>query len=318
MVSKSSPALRAMLAFLLFWVAAVGRAQAAEIYKVQWVTSGNTHIPLIQIGFPDGTSRQFILDTAAFTTVIDRSVAAELNLPARRAYPNDPTNTMEYVVCSVNLGPDVLPLKGVPFVLTDLSVIRRLHPNVAGTIGTNVLSGYSLRMDYSKKQLELIPGSVKGTPNEPTEAEKLSLTKSKSTYSYMVAGSLDGVKIDFLLATGAEYTFIGDPDVAQKLTPRASISENNVVTGAGAQSPGGAQAAGSHLAQFGEFKIGKLTIKNPLAQRTTAAYSVNGIGDDILRRFRIVIDYPGQTLYLTPDPTLNEKPATPAAAGHVP
>jgi hypothetical protein len=62
---------------------------------------------------------------------------------------------------------------------------------MAGVIGMDLLAGYTFRMDYSKKQMELILGSVKRTTSEPGSAEKLPLDLFEGHYRF--AGRLDSI-----------------------------------------------------------------------------------------------------------------------------
>jgi predicted aspartyl protease len=292
----------ALLACVLLFATTMQSAHADKIYKMLWEDSGQSKSPLIRVAFKGGQSRLFSLDTGAPVSILDRKAATELHLPIVKVTETGSATTTELTGSPIVLGAGGPSVPNAQFYLTDLSPLRAIATDMVGVIGMDLLANYTLRMDYPKKQWELIPGSVKGTVEEPIGAEKLPLHLSNGHYKF--SGSLDDVKVDFNVDTGAGTTCVHDADVWKRLRPKAMlINVGNVGFAETGLTTGGVSG---RLARLETLTIGNFKVKNPIVTQDGIAVAGIWLGNDFLQRFRVVIDFPAKFLYLTPDPNFKE------------
>lgn len=270
---------------------------AAQSYTMTWVTTGERKAPRLQVTLPDGRTRQFDVDTGAPTSLLDRKVAMELHLPIAKITQNGSAREMEVVALPLKLGPDVLSLPNVQCMLADLSALQTSAPDLVGILGMDFLANYSLRLDYTRKQLTLIPGSVQGTPQAPAAAEKLPMNLSAG--HYRLVGSLDGIKSDLILDTGADTTYVNTPEVLKQLHPRALMGSVEVRGFTEGLTTG---KRTSRVMRLQELVFGQFKLKNPVVTRDGLDLPGIWLGNDYLQQFQIVFDFPAKTLYLTRDP----------------
>ena len=146
---------RILLVILLCLVQNVTMSQQNDVHRLTWICTDGLSAPMLRASLSDGKPRLFIVNTSEALTLIDRDVAKEAGLTASLPNPR-PTG---FVKSPLHVGPDIFTLADVPFGLTDLSLLRRDEPDIAGVLGMNVLSHLTLRMDYSKQQMDVIVGA---------------------------------------------------------------------------------------------------------------------------------------------------------------
>jgi predicted aspartyl protease len=197
---------------------------------------------------------------------------------------------------TVALGDAVM--RDVPILMTD--DLRRIGAAIgmalAGNIGHSFLGRFRLTLDYERNALTL------ATPEEPPEAgaprAELPFTLAHPAKPLvMIPVEVDGHPFRFAVDTGASTTVIS-PGVARTCE----------VAGAGMPSmTGGGGAVAASAAVVSTLAIGPVRISRV---RVAVAEFLDGLGQavgtridgivgtNVLRRFRVTIDYPGKTLRL--------------------
>jgi hypothetical protein len=291
-----------LLVLTLCLVPNTSQAQQQTWYTVKWSANAGTNIPLVRATLSDGKPWLFVVDTAMPNTLLDKTLVKELGLTVTTS--KDPKDPFEYVMLPFHLGPDTLTVPEVPFVLANLSALRRVNPNVAGVLGTNFFFNYTVRLDYAKQQMDLAVGSVMGTPAADKDAIKLPLTQEDGLYN--VEATLDGKTCRFVISTVADRSYVNSPVLLKSLKPRAvlEVFQRAMPPGAGS----GAQAADTRLLRLRNLRLSTLTWDDPVFEQTVAVgrETSNGLGNDFLKRFNVVLDFPGSALYLTPKPSIKE------------
>ena len=292
-----------LLLILTFCLVQSGsQAQQERVYSLKWTTIGDSSLPLVQAILGDGKPRLFLVDTGTSACLIDRAVARELKL--KPATATDSGVTFDYVITPFNLGPDVLSTPTAPFDLSDLSIFQQFCPGVVGILGTSFLSNFTVRLDYPAHRMDLLLGSAAGTSFEPRDATRLPLKVLER--HYCVEADLDGHVVPFIIDTGADRIFSRSPDLVKSLKPRAVLSGTHtlVATDSGLET----KVVDSRLMRLHRFRLGAMTWDNPVVEQTLVdtQYPSNGLGDDFLKRFHVLIDFPASMLYLTPDPAYKE------------
>ncbi len=234
-----------------------------------------------------------ILDSGASRTLLDRRIAARLNL-----HP-----TSRGTISGVGTGTtpvDIVPnatveLPGVTVAHVDLRLaalpgpLQTDEPRVAGIIGYDLLCGSVVTIDYRRHRLTV---TAPAAFHPPVEADILPLT-IRGGWSF-VHGTLKvpgqrPVDDEFLLDTGAE-DFVNHP-IIQKSTGVVRPTR----TGAG----GFGESQAGVIGENEWFRLGRTTIAHTQSACCAATPEVSRqVGAGILAQFRVTFDYPHQRLIL--------------------
>ena len=275
-------------------------AQQNGVNTLTWTTRKGSSIPLLRATLSDGKPRLFIVNTSASLTSIDQNVAKEAGL-TESVVDGKPTN---FVKSPLHLGPGTFTLTDVPFALTDLTALRQDDPNIAGMLGMNVLSHFTLRMDYAKQQIDVIVDNATIPPNLPKDVTRIPLKKSSETY--YVEGNVDGHIAHFVINTAVDRAYLGSPDLLKSLKPKATLEgfHTDVATASG----DGFTSADTRLLRLQSLRLAGQTWDNPIFEQEIipGKDTSNALGNDFLKRFHVVLDFPASMLYLTPDPAFQE------------
>ena len=291
---------RLLLVLMFCLVQQVTWAQRNSVNSLTWITINGNSVPLLRATLSDGKPRLFIVNTSATLTLIDRDVAKEAGLTASIT-DGKPT---KFVSSPLNLGPGVFTLDGVPFGLTDLTVLRQDDPNIAGMLGMNVLSHFMLRMDYAKQQMDVTIDSVAALPALPKDVMRIPLIKSGDLYS--VEANVDGHNAQLVINTGTDRAYLHSPDLLKSLKPKAMLEGFHTTAASG--SGDGFTSADIRLLRLHSLRLAGKTWDNPIFEQEVGPSKdpSNALGNDFLKRFHVVLDFPGSILYLTIDPSFKE------------
>jgi len=258
----------------------------------------------------------FILETGAGMTALDEDTAAELGLRSTGSLPaaGAGAKTVEVALATLSrlrLGPvtiNRLPVTIHSFKHLQGYVGRRFD----GLLGVNVLSRYAVEIDYAGQRVHLHDPRTFHHVG-PGEALPLKLELNLIHVRARILRS-DGVWLDgkFVIDTGAGG--------ASALVLTAPFVREHGLPGAGQptlalESAGlgiGGAAKGS-LGRLEEIRLGGIGLAHPTAlfsEDTEGFLSWPGragiIGNEILRRFRVVLDYSRKQLVLEGGARANE------------
>lgn len=155
----------------------------------------------IKVQINGGEPLDFLLDTGASNTLIDRRIAAEHFLERQGNFniagASAPVSTQASIVPKLEI--DKLMLKDVPVLIADLMPqSRQLGRRIAGIVGDNILSQFVVTIDYGKLQVEF-RDSLTFSPQEGSLPVRLDRQNGP-----MIKGLLNGVDGQlFLVDTGA-------------------------------------------------------------------------------------------------------------------
>jgi hypothetical protein len=247
----------------------------------------------------DKDELNFVIDTGATQSVLDKSVAKTLGKC------EDSNLTMTTGSGSVNLSYMNIPkmaigdltLKDIHFAVADLAAFSQiLGQRPSGLIGANILRRFRVTIDYPQKKLILAhPSNVKVAPDAIAIPTKPALGMS----GVLVDGELDGQKLSFLVDTGAAFN-----NISSKLA-KPILSGSVLPVGSLEGLDGKKVKIGS--VRFNTLKLGSITLKQPLfsvaPSDTNPAGIISGgalaiLGNPLWRKYCVTIDYKNQRLIL--------------------
>ena len=237
----------------------------------------------------------FMLDSGASMTVVDSTFTVEMGFPiGERMVGAGAGGTANFYMTKV----PGFSIEGVSF--DEQTVIaypirqimsRFVDVEVQGILGYDFLSRFVSRIDYERSILTLYePDSAAGTA--PLDAP---LIHNVFSVEGMVDGLYGGT---FLIDTGA-----GNSMLQKGFSEKNGLFANRSKVEISIMGAGGEESA--YLARFDSFEIGGITIEKPLFALSTAERGIGAfpgisgiIGNDILQRFTVTLDYRHQRIGL--------------------
>lgn len=246
----------------------------------------------------NGHEYLLLLDTGAAITVIDKPVADALRLP-----PGERMNVLgasgqgETTITrlqSLELGR--VKLQNLQVAVVDLGLIRLLGgERFGGILGFNVLCRFRVTVDYHAGTLRLEPSGGRLPPGRVVQAQFPGATPLLETEVEDIG------KVPMLLDTGAAMSII-PVEASQRWQPSRSVSLGLALGVGGAGSvPRAARASIVRLA--GETIADALLMFAPPAPKGAPVQILSEagfglLGNNLLRYFRLTIDYPTRTVVL--------------------
>lgn len=202
-----------------------------------------------------------------------------------------------------------LTLRDQQFGVLELSAIKKAFgfPKLDGVIGFDVLERAVTCIDYEK---QILTFKNEGPSCFGNGGEVISFKLDANTP--VIPGAIDGIPTEFIVDTGDRSAF----SVFQKFAAKSGVAKRfdgkpEVVSGLGVGGP-----IPARLSNLSKLRLGEKTeIQNVLARLplTKSGYfakaraSLAGsVGNEILRRFNVVFNYPKQEMTLIPNRHFDE------------
>lgn len=288
-------------------LAFLGMGAASQSRTVPLILEGN--VPMIDLEFarPDGTTHtaRFLVDTGGGGFIISKNLAKAIGLePSGPAYPGGGAQYAPAAAPEVRIG-------GMPLDLRGASVMIQLSPErfmprdaVDGLLPGHVLERYHVIFDYPGHTFTLAaPGSVR-----PRGTAVASPFHRENGFP-RVEVAIGDRKFGFLLDTGASYTMVSWPvakewsGFGEKPWPRRIGAVGSANMGL----PGDSQAP---MLRLPEIRLRDFIIRDVGAvarpegtfekwmSNMMVAPVVGALGGNVLRQFRVEIDYAAGVTYL--------------------
>jgi predicted aspartyl protease len=271
--------------------------------------------------FVTGEEMEFLLDTGASDTLIDRRVAAEHFLPKDGTFN---IASMSGIVAAENsivkrLELGKLIINDIPVKIIDLSgQSKHLGRQVAGIIGMNVVGRYLVTLDYSKPAITFADADDGVRPN----VKPVPFVKNEAPY---VSAGLNGKEsCNFLVDTGAAFNHMPESFAKHYIT--GDSSAKHFIEGTGLD--GQPVRLGTVILDnvvLGGFAAKKISFtypargdNGPVANGTSSAQasqkagffqdSNSGIlGNPFWQNFIVTLDWKYQRLFLKNNPGFNAR-----------
>lgn len=240
----------------------------------------------------------FLLDSGAGMTVIDSALASALDLPFGGTISGVGAGGMAdfYMTRIPGLRIQGIEFDGQRVIAFPFSRIARRFTDVefAGILGYDFLSRFTTTIDYENETISFYePDSVNAGSNGP--AIDAPLVHNVFSITASVNGSHEGT---FLLDTGANASMIRRDFVEEHGLADLGELPRIKIIGAGGEE----EVA---LVRFERLEVGGSVIDEPVfavtsGERGVASFEgISGIiGNDVLERFAVTLDYRSQTVRL--------------------
>jgi predicted aspartyl protease len=270
--------------------------------------------PFVDLEFtkPDGSLRKarFWVDTGGGGFILCESLANDLNLKLGQTFTEEGSKIAAITPPPASLGGMPLNLEGARSFVTIGAKTVMPGVNAEGLFPGHILKRYHVIFDYPGRKFTLAkPGSIK-----PRGTRINSPVNQRSGFPRIEA-QIGGETYGFLLDTGASFTMISQELLAEWSGKNPTWQKTTGAYGAANMGLGQMEAkalmlrlpdvqlADFHLQGIAAVSRPKGTFENYMSQMMAAPIK-GAIGGNLLRAFRIEIDYAGGATYL-------EKKATP-------
>jgi hypothetical protein len=304
------------IVFTLAFLCLTGRSQeefvppeAKLITKLPFTQiSGGIVIIKAQLdNFPD--SLNFVLDTGSGGISLDSTTAAYLKLPLEKS---DKTirgiagiKLVEFAV-DHTLKFSGLEIPRLDFHINDYDLLTSVYGvKIDGIIGFSFLRRFIVRLDYDTHNIEIYrPGLYKYPRGGYL------LKPNFSTLPLQLASIHDEKQVTsrFIFDTGAGLSFLLSRDFVDD---SSVFKKNRRFFPTQAEGLGGKRQMEIGVVKevkLGPFKFKKVPVHVFDDDYNVTSYPLLGglIGNDILRRFNVVLNYPEQSIHLKPNTHFNE------------
>jgi hypothetical protein len=252
--------------------------------------------------FPD--TLNFILDTGSSGISLDSTTTAYLKLkpvPTERTIRSISGIHKVSFLYNQQLKFPGLTIDSLDFHINDYAILTAVYgERIDGIIGYSVLSRYILKVDYDSLRVEFWS---RGTIRYPRGGYLL-----KPTINFLVSQTLrvrddEAITTRFLYDMGAGICMLLSKDLIEDSSFIDKKKKRWIKEGEG---PGG--TIDMELTTVREVKLGPYRFRNvPVyifedkSNVTSYPYMGGLIGNDILRRFNVILNYPRGDIYLLPN-----------------
>ncbi len=256
---------------------------------------------------------KFVLDTGVRTTILTQKAFSDiLNLKYTKKYiiagvGDEKDQGIEaYITNNVSLTlPGIKGLGHAMLVLEEdyLELRNYLGTDVHGVLGYEVFSRFIVKVDYDAKML-LLTTPEYFNPQRGYEAIPMSVedTKPYIHAAIQYENNSDPIDLKLMIDSGASHGLLLDDDSDEALY----IPEKNIECSLGRGLNG--RLNGS-IARLKKFQVGSKSWKDLLVTfpegenlldslKSTDVFRNGSLGGELLSRFKVIFDYPGETLYI--------------------
>ncbi|HEY8573655.1 aspartyl protease family protein [Phenylobacterium sp.] len=304
-------ALFAVLALALAPAPASAQVRAPTVAPAKAHTVAFEFLAERQILFPitiNGHRAEAWLDSGASATIVDAAFARQIGLPlGQTVTAQGVAGTVTGVRLSqaqVKIGDVGLPVRRVA--VMDLSDVAAVVPRpVQVILGREAFQDAVVDIDFGSREISFTPRAEFRPPRQ----RPLRLRPSGALRSFPI--SIEGLKTEAILDLGNSGALLLDRDFAERqglLRTRPTSTQLSV---------GADGARESLIASFDRVSVGGVRFDRVVgvATRGLATHAPANVGLEILSRFEVTIDFPGERLWLRPIPGAAERPFRKNRAG---
>jgi hypothetical protein len=252
--------------------------------------------------YPD--SLNFILDTGSGGISLDSVTAADLKIPI---IPSDLTingiagQTKAGFIYSQSLKFPGLTIDSLDFHVTDYDLLTRFYGiKINGIVGYSVLKNYIVELDYDISRISFF---CKGTLKYPRGGYLLRPLINFQPYQQASMKDSRKIQSNFIFDIGADISLMLSADFDNDSLPIRTSRKRYTKT---AEGVGGKVEIQSTVIK--EFRLGPyrftdvpVCVFDDANNVTTYPYGAGIIGNELLRRFNLILNYANKEIFLVPN-----------------
>lgn len=272
---------------------------------------------ILDIKLENALPTKFIFDTGSeYTIIIKKELAYMLDMDYFKSIPLYGSDLSQQVLAFIsrnarlNIEDELLVQTNVLVLEHDfLQLDEMLGLQIHGILGANVFNRYVLHINNRRNYIEFIKKSH-FEPDDDYHPIPISIQKSKP---YLITKVRSGGNVDqelkFLIDSGSAIPLLIYNNTMEHLELPETLIPGNLGVGLGGVLTG-------HMGKINHFQFGKYEFTNMVTSFQELEIDSIGhlylnrnglIGNSMLSRFDVFIDYPGSTMYVKPNKNYNER-----------
>lgn len=290
-----------------------------DLNKIDIPFEYQNNLIIVNITFHHLFPLKFIFDTGAENTILaEKQVTDVLKIPYEREFKllgsDMRTELTAYLVRGIHLQIEDMVAPNHTMLVLDEDYFRFqaiTGLEIHGILGADIFRGLVVKINYDRKVITLMRGKP-FVPNKPNDYIRipLDIKKNKPYLETDLTIKQDStVRVRLLLDTGAMLSLLLNSETHPALAPPPNAVRGQIGAGLGGFIEG-------YLGRVKTLYLGDVPMHEVLTNfqqvspgiDTAILNSRNGIlGNELLSRFNLVIDYPGQMLFLQPNRRFHRK-----------
>ncbi len=288
-----------------------GETQSKDFERISIPFEYQNDLIILRLTFNNTFPLRFIFDTGSEQTVLlKREITDILNIPYYKRLPiigsDMSANLYALLIRNIHLQISDLHVDNYAMLVLEEDYFRFEEVTgieVQGILGAAVFDRFVVKIDYRSKMLTLYRPKYFKPPKSYTELDlRISRRKPYLDVSLLLPDS-SSVQKHLLLDTGAGLSLLLHYRQDSSFTPPPHWLPANIGQGLGGYLEG-------YTSRLQQIRIGPYHIPQPLvsyqflSENTDTSYlnARDGIlGNQLLKRFDLIIDYPRRKLYLRPN-----------------
>ena len=288
-----------------------------DVKKIDIPFEYENNLIIVKVMFNRIFPLRFIFDTGAEHTILSKRQYADwMGIPYEREFKllgsDLSVDLKAYLIRGIHLKVEnmIVPNHSLLVLGDDYFKFDEMTGvDVDGILGADIFRGLSVKINYEKKVITLVKYRHFTPPGGKYIGIPIDIKKNKPYLETRIQIQPDSViDVRLLLDTGAMLSLLLNTDSDPRLRPPPNYIKGNVGAGLGGFIEGYiGRVASLHL---GDLQCnGVITNFQELVEGADPAILLSRhgvIGNEILSRFHVVIDYQGQMLYLQPNRRFRE------------
>lgn len=260
---------------------------------------------------------KFIFDTGSeYTIIIKKELAFLLNMDYFRSIPLYGSDLSKQVFAFISRNAnlnieDELLIRSNVLVLEEnfLNLDELLGMQIDGILGANVFNRYVLHINNRRNYIEFIKKDF-FSPGKDYQEIPITIIKNKPYLTTTIRSGGDvEQELKFLIDSGSAIPILIYNNTMEHLELPATLVPGNLGVGLGGILSG-------HMGKIDHFQFGDYEFSNIITSFQELDLDSVGhlylnrnglIGNSLLSRFDVFIDYPGSMLYIKPNKRYNER-----------
>ncbi|WP_321495699.1 retroviral-like aspartic protease family protein [uncultured Desulfobacter sp.] len=268
----------------------------------------NEHPMLIKAKF-NNLQKEYTLvfDTGAIT-LIRESIAKELNISSgleveTKGSEGNSTTIQLVTIDKISVG-NMGVTDCATGILSESNFLKFFPENIDGILGSNFLKFFKVTINYKTKEITL--SQSRESLELQAHAIEIPIEPDmKNGFAPKAPCLIDGhIKSSVIIDTGTPHTLLS----VSSIKKTKSFKNGNAIKAKGSMSADiGGQSKESYAVRVNELNIGALQLHNIPVSSNLKEDSIELVGNDLLSKYLVTIDYPAKKMFLLPNGELLER-----------